>query len=275
MKTDEILSKLKKVKKTANGWSALCPTHPDETQSLDITEKDGKVLLHCKVGCDTPGIVSKLGLQMKDLFAEKTNGFQPKKRIVATYDYKDENDNLLFQSVRFEPKGFTQRKPNGNGGFDYNLNGTRRVLYRLPEIFSAEMVFVVEGEKDVETLCKQNQVATCNPQGALKWRDEYNEALRNKTIVILPDNDETGRKHASQVAHSLYGIAKEILIIELPNLKPKGDVSDYFDNGGTIDEIIGMLERAESWHPSENQEIKEDADEIEFQSCFLVKSANE
>ncbi len=196
---------------------------------------------------------------MKDLFAEKSNGFQPKsqtKKIVATYDYTDENGNLLFQSIRYEPKGFTQRKPMGNGGFDYNLNGTRRVLYRLSEVLTAKMVFIVEGEKDVETLRKQGYVATCNPAGALKWRDEYNEALRDKKVVILPDNDETGRKHALQVANSLYGTAKEILIFDLPNLNPKGDVSDFFQNGGTNDEIISLLDSAEKWQPKNDQQNK-------------------
>ena len=259
MKAVDILPKLEKVKKTNDRWLAICPSHQDKQQSLSLSESDGKVLLKCFAGCETSNIVSALGLEMKNLFAEKSNGFQPKsqtKKIVATYDYTDENGNLLFQSIRYEPKGFTQRKAMGNGGFDYNLNGTRRVLYRLPEVLTAKMVFIAEGEKDVETLRKQGYVATCNPAGALKWRDEYNEALRDKKVVILPDNDETGRKHALQVANSLYGTAKEILILDLPNLNPKGDVSDFFQNGGTNDEIISLLDSAEKWQPKNDQQNK-------------------
>lgn len=277
MKIEDFLQQLGKVKKNKSGWIACCPSHSDNKQSLSISEDERGIGLKCHAGCDFQSIVSALGLEMKNLFADKSSGFrpQPKKEIVATYDYTDENGKLLFQSIRYEPKGFTQRKPNGNGGFDYNLNDTRRVLYRLPEVLTAEIVFIVEGEKDVETLRTQGVIATCNPAGALKWRDEYNEALRNKTAVILPDNDEPGRKHALQVALFLYGIAKEILVIELPNLKPKGDVSDFFQDGGTIDDIIGMIERAESWQPSENEKNNEIKEDIEFQSCFLVKSANE
>ncbi|HRH41019.1 MAG TPA: hypothetical protein PKY82_05195, partial [Pyrinomonadaceae bacterium] len=230
MKANEILPRLENVKKGASGWNALCPSHNDKTRSLSITEKGGKVLMKCFAGCDVQTIVSYLGLTMNDLFAEKLSGFQPKsepkKRIKEIYDYTDEHGKLLFQSVRYEPKGFSQRRPNGKGDYIWNLQDIKLVLYRLPEILSAEMVFLVEGEKDVEILRTQGFVATCNPQGALKWRDEYNDYLKNKTIVILPDNDEPGRKHALQVATSLYGIAKEIIILELPNLKPKGDVSD-------------------------------------------------
>ncbi len=176
--------------------------------------------------------------------------------------------------MRYEPKGFSQRRPDGKGGHLWNLQNTRLVLYNLPEVLKAETVFIVEGEKDVETLHQQNQVATCNPQGATKWKGEYNEFLRNKIVIILPDNDDAGRKHSLQVANFLHGIAKEIVILELPNLKPKGDVTDFFTDGGTIDDIIGLLERAESWQPNEckPEAIK---DEIEFQSCFLVKSAND
>lgn len=87
--------------------------------------------------------------------------------------------------------------------------------------------------------------------GAGKWRDEYNESLHGKTVIILPDNDEAGRNHAEQVAASLYNIAEEIVVINLPNLKEKGDVTDFFENGGTVDELIGLIERAESWKPTE------------------------
>ena len=60
---------------------------------------------------------------------------------------------MLFQTVRFDPKAFRQRRPDGKGGWIWNLAGIDPVLYRLPELLSAplsETVFVPEGEKDVE-----------------------------------------------------------------------------------------------------------------------------
>ena len=289
MHIDEFLSRLDKVKRDRKGWTCLCPSHDDRVRSLGVREIDGRILIKCYAGCTTRDIVSDLGLEMKDLFAENSNGFHaqqlvaldshaqqvvPAGRVEAIYDYTDENRNLLFQSIRFEPKGFAQRKRNDKGVFDYSLGDTRRVIYRLPEVLEADMVFIVEGEKDVDAIRQFNYTATCNPQGASKWKDEYSKAFLDKTAIIIPDNDEPGRKHALQVANSLYGIAKEVLILELPDLKPKGDVSDFFEAGGTIDDIIGLLDCAESWHPTEGEhhEIK---DAIDFQSCLAVKPLNE
>src|SRR4051794_22411455 len=108
--------------------------------------------------------------------APSANG---KPRIVATYDYRDERGQLLYQAVRYEPgldgepKTFRQRRPDGKGGWVNNLRGARRVLYRLPELLAAppeQLVFVVEGEKDVENLRAVECVATTNAMGAGKWR---------------------------------------------------------------------------------------------------------
>lgn len=284
MKAVDILPKLSKVKKTATGWLALCPAHQDKTQSLSVSSASGKVLLKCFAGCDASNIVSRLGLEMKDLF-ETSNGFHSAnakqngaaRRIVETYDYTDENGNLLFQAVRFEPKGFAQRRPDGKGGWLWNLQDTRLALYRLPEVMASPAVYLVEGEKDVETLRRNDLPATCNPMGAGKWRDEYNESLRGKTIIILPDNDEPGRKHARQAANSLYGIAKEIVIARLPNLPEKGDVTDYFQNGGTVDELIDLAGRAEAFEPNaqETEETASNATGAEnFKSLFTIQDAN-
>jgi len=134
------------------------------------------------------------------------------RKIVATYDYCDESGQLLFQTVRFEPKQFRQRRPNGQGGWIWNLNGVRLVLYKLGEIIktpSKDWVFIVEGEKDAETLWSHGLAATTCPMGAGKWTDEYSTFLNDKeNIAILPDNDEVGYKHATKIAESLLREAK-------------------------------------------------------------------
>ena len=71
--------------------------------------------------------------------------------IVATSDYQDEAGKLLYQSVRFSPKTFRPRRPDGSGGWTWKLGDVRRVLYRLPQLISADLaetVFIVEGEKE-------------------------------------------------------------------------------------------------------------------------------
>ncbi len=168
------------------------------------------------------------------------------RQIVAEYNYTDEAGGLLFQVVRYAPKDFRQRCPDGQGGWIWKLDGARRVLYHLSEVLKAASVLVTEGEKDVETARKMDLVATCNVCGAGNWRDEYSEALRNKNIAIIADADEPGRNHAQAVAVSLQGKAASIKLIELPGAK---DLSEWVTRGGTREALLAEIERAPQWYP--------------------------
>ena len=118
MRLNEVLQRLKGVKGSGGQYNALCPVHDDNTQSLSISEKDGRLLLHCHVGCTTESIVSALGLVMKDLFIEERptphysgNSNKPKREIAAVYDYKDLDGSIVHSTIRYDPKGFSQRRP--------------------------------------------------------------------------------------------------------------------------------------------------------------------
>jgi P4 family phage/plasmid primase-like protien len=170
-------------------------------------------------------------------------------RIVATYDYVDEKGKVLYQTVRFEPKRFLQRRPDGQGSWIWNLEGAkRRVLYRLPELLSTpldQLVFIVEGEKDVDRLYKIGLVATTNAMGAhAKWISEYNEWLHDRIVCIIPDNDDPGRGHEEDVSQNLLRVARRVSILRLPNLPEKGDVSDWLDAGGTKEELLKLAGEA-------------------------------
>ncbi len=96
----------------------------------------------------------------------------PMRSIVTAYDYRDEGGTVLYQCVRFAPKDFRQRRPDGAGGWKWNLQGVRLVPYRLPDVLADDQdrpVYVVEGEKDADALWTRGHVATCNPMGAGKW----------------------------------------------------------------------------------------------------------
>ncbi len=177
---------------------------------------------------------------------------QASSAIVATYDYVDEDGHLLLQCVRYDPKDFRQRQHDGPGWI-WNLDGVRRVLYRLPKLKSAARVFVVEGERDVHTIEKLGLIGTCNPMGAGKWRPEYAESLRGKQVVIIGDADKPGRKHAADVAQNLLGVAAEVRKLELPAGK---DISDWVNQGGTLRELEELVARAEALasHGSKNSD---------------------
>ncbi|MCE5185402.1 MAG: DUF927 domain-containing protein [Planctomycetaceae bacterium] len=225
---------------------------------------DGRALLRCHAGCSIDQICEASQINKSSLFATKVK--KHKGRIVAIYPYVDENRKLLYQSVRTDPKSFFLRAPNGAGGWEYKLNGVRRVPYRLPELLASagQTVYIPEGEKDVETLISLGLIATTNVGGAGKWLDEYSAFLVDRNAVMLPDFDEPGRKHALQVARSLAGKAKQIKIVNLPNLPPKGDVTDWVNQGGTKEQLLGIIESTPLYDPA-----KDHAEETPAQSHGL------
>jgi hypothetical protein len=107
------------------------------------------------------------------------------RQIVATYPYDDEAEKLLYEVVRFSPKGFAQRRPDGNGGWHWNLQDVRRVMYRLPEVLHAVDIFIVEGEKDADNLRSAGLTATTVPGGAGKWRPDYANSFKSHQYVII------------------------------------------------------------------------------------------
>lgn len=160
------------------------------------------------------------------------------KTIDATYDYVDENGELLFQAVRYIPKDFRQRRPDGNGGWIWKLDATRRVVYRLPEVIEAlvnkQTIHIVEGEKDANNLWDIGLAATCNPMGAGKWRDDYDELFRGADVVVIPDNDEAGEDHAKDVVRHLRHFAGRLRVVCIPGFK---DISDWLAAGHTRQEL--------------------------------------
>jgi len=162
----------------------------------------------------------------------------------SIYQYCDERGELLFEVVRFPAKRFSVRHRDGNGGWIWGLNGVRRVLYRLNEVVLMEQVFLVEGEKDVESLRSIGIVATTNPSGANGWRQEFAESLRDRDVIIIPDQDAPGHKWTERVRNSLSGIASSIKVIELPGLEPDSgaDISDWLSNGHTKKELLELVE---------------------------------
>lgn len=170
---------------------------------------------------------------------------------VAGYAYRDENGDVLFEVVRFEPKSFAQRRPDGQGGWVWGLDGVRRVPYRLPQLLgTAGPVYVTEGEKDADRLTELGLTTSCNPCGAGNWRPEFNHYFAGRDVVILPDNDGPGIAHADDVARALFPFAKSVRIVWLSGLPAKGDVSDWLDAGHMIAELEEITAQTPDWHPA-------------------------
>jgi 5S rRNA maturation endonuclease (ribonuclease M5) len=270
----------------------LCPFHEDTRASLSLNLKNG--LWNCKA-CSAKGDVftfirKKYGTDFRGalhLLAKEAgieigrgNGRRGKKagkataQIVKTHDYHDEDGVLVFQVCRTHPKGFFQRRPDGKGGWVNNLDGVPLVPYRLPMVLKAQQVFIAEGEKDCDALAELGLTCTCNPQGAGKWRAEYNEHFADKQVIIIPDNDDPGRKHAQDVARHLHGVAASVKAVELPDLPEKGDICDWLQRGGTKEELLALADSTPEWNASADQQpITSEKDGKPAQSELLIALA--
>ena len=214
--TDKFVSLLKGVRETSNGWEARCPCrNDDDNPSLSISEDatTGNVLVTCHRGspCTTKEICESVGIQQSALFSPSKQ-VKEKLELVKTYDYNDENGKLLFQKLRYVDgygkKTFRQRKPDGRGGWEYSLGDTPKILYNLASVIKGVQegypIWVVEGEKDADTLIKLGIIATTMPGGAGKWLDIHTQALAGADVEIIADNDKPGIEHAQKVLQELF-----------------------------------------------------------------------
>ncbi len=243
---------------TRDAWrDAKCPWHDDRSRSFSFNVTSGGWV--CQAGCGKGGLkeaAEKSGVPFP------RNGAAPTPRqkaggdvLQATYAYHDATGALAYEVLRYKrgaTKTFRQRRPDGAGGWIWKMDGVTPLPYRLPELLKAdpaEVVYVVEGEKDADNLAARGFTATTNHGGAGKWKDAHAHHLQGRRVVVLPDNDAPGRKHADVVAASLQGVAAEIRVLDLPGLLAKGDVSDWLAAGGTEDALDALEEKSRPWTP--------------------------
>jgi hypothetical protein len=243
-----------------SGDEIVCPGpgHTAKDRSLSVKiGRDGEPIVHSFCPADND-------LECKD-FARKLLGMEPFKpkgngKASSTkrhFDYPGPDGALLYQVEREDlPDGgkkIRQRRPDGKGGWVWNLGGVHPVPYRLPELLEAlahgRTIVIAEGEAKADLLWSWNVPATYNSGGAGKWRAHHSAYLAKGArsagadVVILPDNDEPGRRHAEIAAASLKEAGATVRVLDLPGLGPKGDVIDWAAAGGTVEQLHALIER--------------------------------
>lgn len=236
-------------------WSVCCPVHDDAHASASYNIETGLFNCHgCGHKANTYQLQEHFGIK-----AEKTSS----KRETARYDYQDENGKILFQQVRYElPNGektFSSYNPNTR---EWTIKGVKRVPYHLPRLLDGiregKTVFITEGEKDVHTLEKLGCIATTNPGGAGKWREEYSAYIpQGHRVIIAPDADEPGQDHAKQLKDSLPGRNVSVLDFGYTIVEKHGrDVSDWIAEGHTQEEFDRLIADAKQEEDSEYNRFK-------------------
>jgi hypothetical protein len=269
------------LKASAGALRGACPIHHGTGPNFSVNIETGHWFCHtaCKNGGDVFTFVERVagytfaealeyigewaGCTPGKAPAPKTNSVSAcaksdksaKSRIAKTYDYTDEGGSLIFQVVRYEPKDFRQRRPDQNGRWIWNLKGIAPVLHRLPAVITAvaagKPIYVCEGEKDADALVSLGLCATTAPMGAEKWEARYTETLRGANVILLPDNDDPGRRHARTVALALHGQVNRLRVVDLPGLREKSDVSDWLGAGGTADKLLQLVKQTPDWQPDQ------------------------
>jgi len=242
-------------------YIGLCPIHGDKNPSLSVSEQKG--LFNC-FACGASGDVFDWVGQFEgisafqdrvkrvaEIFGCAEVGPAPpaEPKIVATYDYCDETGELLYQVVRYEPgengakKTFKQRRPDGRKGWTWGLDDVRRPLYRLPQVLGCDdVVWWVEGEKDVATLEGLGFVATTTSGGAKAgWHDEWAEALRGRRVVVLHDSDTIGTERGREIYSKLLGVAARVVLLRPEQGK---DATEWVGLGAAAETLQRSLQEA-------------------------------
>lgn len=246
--TADLLSKFAGVTGGNGQWSARCPCRNDDNNpSLSIAEQNGRILMHCHRGngCDVFKICESINVAISDIMPTDPSPQKSGLTLIATYDFKDENGQLLFQKLRYldesGKKTFRQRRPKPGGGWEYDLNGTPKILYNLPAVLLAKKngwaIFVVEGEKDVDTLTQLGITATTMPGGAGKWLEIHTQTLAGAMVDIVADNDKVGKEHAIEVAQKLRDAGCDVQTFVCPDVK---DVTDLVRAGRHLTELLPL-----------------------------------
>lgn len=202
---------------------------------------------------------------------------KPQRRIEKVFAYTDLQGRPLFEVVRYTPKDFRQRRPDGKGGHVWNLKEIKLVPFRLPEIAEAialgHSVFVVEGEKCADLLWSHGIPATCNAMGAGKWTEELTPYFADADVVVIGDYDPQkqhpktkewlyhedglpilpGQDHALKVAEAINTTANRVRVLDLAEhwneIKPKNDIADWFSAGGSVELFHALVDHAVDWTP--------------------------
>lgn len=163
--------------------------------------------------------------------------------------YHDEKEDIV--SVKIIYKNSDKSKKTA---IQYRIKGNWQIiggkinhtyLYNLPSLLSTKSkgfnIYLVEGEKDADTLIKLGLTATTTRDGAVSWKQQYNDYLNDCNIVVIGDNDTAGKKYTDTLKYEVMPISKSFKIIDLPGVREKEDITDWINAGHTKQELKELI----------------------------------
>ncbi len=289
-------------KKTGSGYTCRCahPSHDDNNPSMTVTDgDDGKLLIYCHSRqCNATEILQELNRAMGNggeittpkpaigKIKTKSNASMKFVRLSEMmgpnkthYIYKNADGSECFRAIKSDlgegKKTFLQISALDDGRYRFGRPDVF-VIYNLPEVVKNKnsLVFVVEGEKDVDTLAGIGIVATTNSGSLNSVKDFDYSPLGGKSVCIWPDHDDTGEQFCDAIVKAVSGIDNRVITLRV--IRPYGEVdekniaqdpnnkkdaTDWIieqreagkDDDQIKQEILAMFQNAESVEDKSNQ----------------------
>lgn len=264
----DVIVTLTSARRVGASWRARCPAHPDDTPSLAVRRGDSvPVVIHCHAGCEPRDILRALNLPDDFLTREDADVAPPARQnghdragsvriITATtrYPLRDAAGNLVAVHVRRDLADGSKQMPwlwpdGSPSSPDRTISPTTLPLYGselLGDVDERVPIVVTEGEKAaaaVVTALKLPALGTVTGAASTPGPAAL-EALRDRKVVLWPDNDPIGRDHMARVSRALAGVARATWTLDVPGLPDHGDAADFVGQGRGRAELVALIRDA-------------------------------
>ena len=264
---EAILRSFDVVRRSDDSAQCKCPAHNDNNPSLTITKGDRGIKFYCHAGCSYEDIIRAAGIDAKDTFYNNDISSNNKPRwlyfaenmckekglrLESYYHYYSIIDNsYAYTKLRFEDKKLIYGKVDFEGdrfikGLGRNnpkksfkaIYGDIQAINKA--IIENKPIFIVEGEKDVDTLTQYGYIAFTYGSSN-DWQNDFVKVVEGANVYILADNDAAGKKVSTTILHNITNVVKSAkIIVPTPHIE-KGDISDYFNEGHTKADFESLL----------------------------------
>jgi hypothetical protein len=266
MQAEQIAKQLGNAKKANGQWVASCPVpghgkgNGDKNPSLSISiNDDGKPLFHCHGGCTQEDVFNTIkDMRLLPELEERPDPLAnikplPIIKFDQEWEYQDEDRTTVFvkQRMKIGESGKTYRlyKVDPDGRRHPTLGDARIVPYKLPELLDAKtagrIIYVVEGEKAADALTSIGVTATTAHTGAGSWPEAITEYFAGANVVIVPDNDLPGWRYAQKAVEAIWGIAKNVKVVDLQLQNEKEDAYEFVHQyNKQRDDLVALVKAA-------------------------------
>ena len=228
---------------------------------------------------DMIDLLSKMnGIDKKDIIFSYSDSKPTKEKKSKTEKYLYYNpdgtkNKIVLRTDTKNGKSFIQQFFDGERQVNSkdSIKNYKSVLYNILQVKKSRSVIIVEGEKKAQLLIDLGFCATTSGSSN-SWEDDFKYFLKNKSVYIIPDNDEAGFQYADTIQKSIADVCKFVRVLKLKSNIDKYDIYDFFTENGK-DETVKLIDRLKRESAIVIDEIKEEIfPKLNFDHLFTEDS---